>query len=153
MSRNNRMSILVRTIAYCVLPLALNAWGAAGTSSCRYVELRPAKSNAEVRYENEILPWTVTSVDLSGEVSVSNRTSGSSCKINTGSDSRPEVYASGAAIAIRLVEISSDDIVFYDGTTCLELKSPRALHLGTLPENQKLRRLRKAGFCQAAGKP
>jgi hypothetical protein len=147
------MNTIKRIAALSLLLSSLDIWGAAGEPRCRYVELPSTRSDGEVRYENATLPWSVTSVDLSGTVSIWNRKSGATCAIKTDSDAAPKVYASTDSVALRIVEISSDDVIVYDGFTCREQSKVQPLHLGTHSPQDKARKLHKAGFCQTDSKP
>jgi hypothetical protein len=126
--------------------------GASGEPACRFYEITYKKMQNSVAYEDTRLPWSVTSVDLSGAVTVKDRRSGATCRIETDTDARPRVYANRSSIALRTIEVSSDDIFFYDAATCRTLRKPEPAHLGMFPSiEERDRKVRSLGLCSHWG--
>jgi hypothetical protein len=95
-------------------------------SGCRFHEVpRTDRSDLEL-YEGPSLLWSATVDELGGEVTIANKQTGGRCKIEVSSVRR--VYAGGSTVALRSIEIASDDIFYFDAATCKEVKS--ASHLG-----------------------
>lgn len=115
--------------------------------ACQYVRIRPQRADRTLVFDDPSLPWKATLVRLSGRISIDARAGGRQCTIVTNSDATPELYGDEHTIAIRLVEITSDDVTFYDARSCKGLKRPATLHLGTNITKLKRDRMRVAGLC------
>lgn len=114
---------------------------------CHFHELEPMGAADVIAYKGVDVPWEITARDLSGFVTVSDRRTGKSCRITTDSDSRPRIYASDTLVAVRITEITSDDIVFYAAATCQTVTEPPPIHLGANAGEDVEAKLRDLALC------
>jgi hypothetical protein len=133
----------------CFVILATGTCLAATQPSCRYFELPLAAHNHVATYESDAFPWKLSSTDLSGFVTVQDKRTGQVCRISTDSDSRPRVYANQNDVAVRITEISSDDIVFYVGSGCRKLEHPRPVHLASQSDKGIDKIFQRLGICKS----
>jgi hypothetical protein len=119
----------------------------ARSARCEYRELPRVSTNHPYVYGPDGTPWVVTVDELAGKVQLASAGNPiSSCGVALEAVKR--VYISAHYIALRSIEISSDDIFFFDPVSCRQVR--KAVHLGvTLTSDQATpARLAKLHFCE-----
>lgn len=113
---------------------------------CKVFELPRASKEHPYSYESSHSNWIVVVNELNGDVVVRNRESGVECSASV--DGVRQVYAGATLIALRSIEIASDDVFFIDAATCKDAGAP--IHLGASDSEQaKDATLARHGVCAA----
>ena len=142
------MKVHIRILTALLGCAVLMASGEA-SAKCEFMKLERGAGDSSQTFENPALPWVVSAPSLAGRLDVRRRKNSKACNIDTNSDSAPQIYANERILGVRIIEITSDDVSFYAADTCLPLKKPAPLHLGTRPQRDKMQKLLRAGLCDA----
>ncbi len=127
----------------CMAPLVL-----AHATSCRYAELAPAPAPASSgAVSGAGLPWSARIDAQAGAVDVLEIDGRARCRVEL-EDVR-QVYGRVDTIVLRVTEVSSDQLYFFDPRTCARRARPVRLGISTSGEAER-RALARAGVCAPA---
>jgi hypothetical protein len=119
---------------------------AAENGGCLLHELPRTNAVHPYVYSRDNYKWKITVDELTGRVQVDGVSSKKSCVIELQSVKR--VYGGHKLLALRSIEITSDDLFFFNPATCSEVR--KAVHLGVSSESAKstVSRLRRIKICE-----
>ena len=112
---------------------------------CDLNELPLVNHENPFAYAQDGYPWRITVDQLAGTVLVDRVDKHPACSIDLGGVRR--VYGGTHVLALRSIEVSSDDLYFFDLRTCAEVR--KAVHFGVSrgSEAGTAARLRKMRIC------
>jgi hypothetical protein len=115
-------------------------------TDCEFRELSRTSDEHPYVFASDQSPWTVTVDQIGGRVAV--RDSGSTYECSLEAPSILRVYAGADEIALRSIEVASDDVFFVAARSCQASRA--AIHLGvSASQSTPDERLRELGICSA----
>lgn len=143
-----------RTVfAACVAALLLQPnLALTANAPCDLNELPLVTHENPFEFAQDGYPWRITVDQLAGTVRVDRVEMYTSCSIDLGGVRR--VYGGTRILALRSIEIASDDLYFFDLRTCTEVR--KAVHFGLLRGSEartaaRLRKMRICGLSETSG--
>jgi hypothetical protein len=130
----------------CVAALLLQpSLALTANAPCDLNELPLVTHENPFEFARDGYPWRITADQLAGTVRVDRVDKYTSCSIGLGGVRR--VYGGTRVLALRSIEIASDDLYFFDLRTCTEVR--KAVHFGVSrgSEVSTAARLRKMRIC------
>jgi hypothetical protein len=146
-SRANKLSVTLTSVLLTALSPCL-AGDDPHAFKCTYSELnREEQPQPPNIYRATSSPWAVLVDELGGHVEIQDSATERSCKVELEDVHR--VYAGRTIVVLRVMEISSDYLFFFDAATCKMIRKP--ISLGTnVSETAEQRKLRRMGLCDAS---
>jgi hypothetical protein len=146
LSQANRMGVILATLLASLNPCL--AGDDLHAFKCSYSELvreeRPQPPNV---YRANSSPWTVLVDELGGHVEIFDSGSKHSCKIELEDVRR--VYAGRNILVLRVTEISSDYVFFFNAASCKMIRKPINLGANFSEANEQMK-LHRLGLCDAS---
>ena len=139
-----------RTISACVAVLLLQpGMACTAAAQCDMEELPLVKQDNPFIFAQPGYPWTITVDQLAGTVRVARVGKNTFCTVELEGVRR--VYGGAREVALRSIEIASDDLYFFDPRTCAE--THKSVHLGvsSRSESSTTARLREMRICVLKG--
>lgn len=139
------------TVACTLFMSSQICFGVETTNSCEFSEMQVAKHDVsdKVLYEYTLegVSLKITDDWSAGVLNIKDESrQASECKLEINSDSLPRIYANNKTVAIQLIEISSNDLSFYDIHTCKKVR--KSLHFGVSDDHVVSGKLAQLHICQ-----
>ena len=141
-----------KRILICVATLLLQTdLAGASNNLCDLNELPVVKRDNPYEFSKQGYPWRIVVDQLAGVVHVDRVDENASCTIEIQGVRR--VYGGALLLALRSIEVTSDDLYFFDPRTCTEVR--KAVHLGVSKASQEntAARLKKYRICELLEPP
>jgi hypothetical protein len=119
----------------------------AANTSCKFHELPRTTEAPPYVYASPDSAWVVSVDELNGLVVVKNQQASNECNISVEAVRR--VYVGEQLLVLRSLEVASDDVFFFDATSCKQVGS--TVHLGvSAASGATEKKLRRQGLCSVA---
>ena len=130
----------------CIAALLLQSnLAVTANALCDLNELPLVHNENPLEFARDGYPWRITVDQLTDTVRVDRIDKNTSCSIDLGGVRR--VYGGTRVLALRSLEIASDDLYFFDLRTCTEVRKAKHFGVSRGSEASTAARLKKMRIC------